>query len=67
MSKVFLYLYPIEEFTKVFDLGNEYYDEIGVKRPFEVLNEIIKKRYRDNGYQIAYAIYPDLWYFTATK
>ena len=43
MNKVFLYLYPIEEFTKLFDLGNEYYDEIGVRRLFEVLNETIKK------------------------
>ena len=59
MNKVFLCLYPIEEFTKVFDLGNQYYDEIGVKRPFEVLNETIQKRYRYNGYQIAQAIYPD--------
>ena len=59
MNKVFLYLYPIEEYTKVFDLGNEYYDEIGVRRPLDVLNQAIQKRYRDNGYQIVYAIYPD--------
>lgn len=59
MNKVFLYLYPIEEFTKVFNLGNEYYDEIGIRRPLDVLNETIQKRYRDNGYQIVYAIYPD--------
>lgn len=44
MNKVFLYLYPIEEFTKVFDLGNEYYDEIGIRRPLDVLNETIQKK-----------------------
>ena len=59
MSKVFLYLYPIEEFAKTFDFGNDYYDEIGVRRPFEVLNEVIQRRYRDNGFKVVFAIYPD--------
>lgn len=59
MSKVFLYLYPIEEYSKAFYLGNEYYDENNIKRPFDVLNEAIQKRYRDNGFQIAFALYPD--------
>ena len=59
MNKIFLYLYPIQEFTKIFDLGNDYYDEIGVRRPFDVLNETIQKRYRDNGFQVVFALYPD--------
>ena len=59
MEKVFLYLYPIEEFAKTFELGNDYYDEIGVKRPFDVLNEVIQRRCRDNGFQVVFALYPD--------
>lgn len=59
MDKVFLYLYPIEEYSKVFYLGNEYYDEIGVRKPFDVLNETIQKRYRENGFQVVFALYPD--------
>lgn len=59
MNKVFLYLYPIEEYSKVFFLGNEYYDEIGVKRPFDVLNETIHKRYRENGFKVIFVLYPD--------
>jgi len=59
MSKVFLYLYPIEEFAKVFDLGNDYYDESGVRRPFDILNEAIQRRYRNNGFQVVFALYPD--------
>lgn len=59
MNKVFLYLYPIQEFASIFDLGNEYYDECGVKRPFDVLNETIQKRYRDNGFQVVFVLYPD--------
>ena len=59
MNKVFLYLYPIEEYSKVFYLGNDYYDEIGVKRPFDVLNETIQKRYRDNGFQVVFVLYPN--------
>lgn len=59
MNKVFLYLYPIEEFSKTFYLGNEYYDQIKVRRPFDVLNEAIQKRYRDNGFQVVFVLYPD--------
>ena len=32
MRNVFLYLYPIEEYSKVFYLGNDYYDEIAEAR-----------------------------------
>lgn len=59
MRKVFLYLYPIKEYASVFDLGNEYYDYMGYKRPFDILNEAIDKRYRQKGYEVIYAIYPD--------
>lgn len=59
MRKVFLYLYPIKEYASVFDLGNEYYDSMGYKRPFDVLNDAIEKRYRQKGYEVIYALYPD--------
>lgn len=35
------------------------YDEWNVKRPLPILNECIQKRYRDNGYQVVYVLYPD--------
>lgn len=48
MKKVFLYLYPIEEYTKFFMFSkDELYDEWNVKRPLPILNECIEKRYRD--------------------
>jgi len=63
MNKVFLYLYPIEEFSKIFFFGNDFYDENNIKRPYEVLNETIQKRYRDKGYQVVFALYPDKEFF----
>lgn len=60
MKKVFLYLYPIEEYTKMFLFSNDVlYDEWNVKRPLPILNECIQKRYRDKGYQVIFALYPD--------
>ena len=60
MSKVFLYLYPIEEFTKMFLFHNDQlYDECNILRPLPVLNDAINERYRKKGYQIVYALYPD--------
>lgn len=59
MNKIFLYLYPIEEYAKTFFHGNEYYDSQNQKRPFDVLNKTIQKRYREKGYQVVFAIYPD--------
>ncbi len=59
MKNIFLYLYPIEEYSRIFFLGNEFYDSKGVKRPFDVLNECIEKRYRSKGYEIVYALFPD--------
>ena len=60
MRKVFLYLYPIEEFTKMFLFHDDgLYDEWGVERPLPILNDTINKRYREKGYQVVYALYPD--------
>ncbi len=55
MNKVFLYLYPIAEYTKMFLLHDTEYDE----SPLVVLNECIQKRYRDKGFQVVYVLYPD--------
>lgn len=60
MRKVFLYLYPIEEYFKIFLFySDEHYDEFEVKRPLPILNETISKRYRDQGYEVMFALYPD--------
>lgn len=60
LKKVFLYLYPIKEYTSMFLYHNDkLYDEWNVKRPLPILNECIQKRYRDNGYQVVYVLYPD--------
>lgn len=58
-NKIFLYLYPIQEFNKVFLFPNEFYEEMQREKPFDVLNECINERYRKQGYQIVYALYPD--------
>lgn len=60
MKKVFLYLYPIKEYISMFLYHDDkLYDKWNVKRPLPILNECIQKRYRDNGYQVVYALYPD--------
>lgn len=60
MNKVFLYLYPIKEYASMFLFHDDnLYDEWNVKRPLPILNECIQKRYRDNGYQVVFALYPD--------
>lgn len=59
MKKVFLYLYPIEEYTSMFLKNERLYDEWNIKRPLPILNECIQKRYRNNGYQVVYVLYPD--------
>lgn len=60
MRKLFLYLYPIEEFTKMFLFHDDsLYDEWNVERPLPILNDTINQRYREKGYQIVYALYPD--------
>ena len=60
MKKVFLYLYPIKEFTRMFLFHNDrLYDEWGVERPLTILNDTINRRYREKGYQVVFALYPD--------
>ena len=60
MRKVFLYLYPIKEYTEMFLFHNDkLYDEWNIERPLPVLNSTINKRYREKGYEIVYALYPD--------
>lgn len=39
--------------------NDKLYDEWNVKRPLPILNECIQKRYRENGYQVVYVLYPD--------
>ena len=68
MKKVFLYLYPIEEYTKMFLFNDDRnYDEWNIKRPLPVIDECIQKRYRDNGYEVVFALYPDRKLFGLTK
>mgnify|MGYP003289774129 CR=1 FL=1 len=59
MRKVFLYLYPIEEYTRIFLCPDRYYKYNNLEHPFIVLNNTIDKRYREKGYEIIYAMYPD--------
>ena len=60
MNQVFLYLYPIEEYIKMFIYPDDnLYDEWKVERPLPILNECIQKRYRNNAYQVVFALYPD--------
>lgn len=51
MNNIFLYLYPIEEYTLEF---SRLHDD-----SLKVLNETIDKRYRENGYKIVYALFKD--------
>lgn len=67
MKKVFLYLYPIEEYTKMFLFGDDrLYDKYITNNPLQILNKCIQKRYRANGYQIVFALYPDRNIFGVT-
>ena len=60
MNKVFLYLYPIKEFSSLFLYHSDRsYDELCIEQPFDVLNQCIDKRYRENGYQVVFVLYPD--------
>ena len=60
MQKVFLYLYPIKEFTNMFLFHDDkLYDKWNVPRPLTILNSTIDKRYREKGYQVVFALYPD--------
>lgn len=60
MQRVFLYLYPIKEYTEMFLLPEDkLYDEWNIDRPLPILNSTINKRYREKGYQIIFALFPD--------
>lgn len=60
MHRVFLYLYPIKEYTDMFLFHEDkLYDEWNIDRPLPILNSTINKRYREKGYQIVFALYPD--------
>ena len=60
MKKVFLYLYPIKEFTSMFLFSDDsLYDKWNIPRPLPILNDAIDKRYRQKGYQVVFALYPD--------
>lgn len=62
MEKVFLYLYPIKEFASSEAkalLDDNFCNEYNIKHPFLVLNEAIEKRYREKGYQVVFALYPN--------
>ena len=60
MNKVFLYLYPIKEFTDRFVFTDKKtYEELGIDNPLPLLNEAINKRYREKGYQVVFVLYPN--------
>ena len=60
MKKVFLYLFPIKEYTSFFLFHDDnLYDEWHVERPLPIIEECLQKRYRDNGYEITFVTYPD--------
>lgn len=58
MRKVFLYLYPVKEYSDVIYKATNYKD-LGLPNPFSVLDECIQKRYRQKEYEIIFIIYPD--------
>ena len=68
MNRIFLYLYPIEEYTKMFLFNDDsIYDKENIKRPLPIIDECIQKRYRDNNYEIVFLLYPDRELFGLTK
>lgn len=60
MQKIFLYLFPIKEYTSFFLFHDDaLYDKWHIERPLPILEECIQKRYRDKGYEIVFVTYPD--------
>ena len=51
MRKVFLFLYPIKEYVRFLQFRDN--------KPLPIMNECIQKRYRDNGYEVIFALFPD--------
>lgn len=56
MKKIFLCLYPVREFCYDYD---RLLDEDEFDHCYKVLNECIEKRYRENAYQVVFAMYPE--------
>lgn len=56
MSKIFVYMYPIEENVASYFMSPGAYSGIS---PYSVLNECIQKRYKDNGYKVVGVVYKD--------
>ncbi|MBE6124471.1 MAG: hypothetical protein E7184_02935 [Erysipelotrichaceae bacterium] len=54
MKKVFLFLYPINEYFQFY----KYY-ETQYQNPLEILNQSINQRYRNKGYEVVFALFPD--------
>ena len=50
-KRIFLYLYPIEEYMSSLMIEKD--------EAIKKLNECIQKRYRDNKYEVVFALYPD--------
>ena len=67
IKKIFLYLYPIEEYTKTSLRFCGVIDYLEQKRLLSILDECIQKRYRDKGYEVVFALYPDKELFGLTK
>ena len=59
MNKIFLYLYPIKEYIDMFLYSDVLYEKLDIKSPLPILNECVQRRYRENGFQIIYVLYPD--------
>ncbi len=59
MRKFFLFLYPIEEFFDTSFISAEFCRRHGYRDPISTLNECIQKRYREKGYEVVFAVYPD--------
>ena len=60
MNKIFLYIYPIKEYTQMFLLKDDsLYDEFKIPRPLPILNECIEKRYRSKGYKVVFVTFPE--------
>lgn len=59
MKKIFLYLYPIKEFTEMFLFNDYCLNNKTSTNPLFILNSTINKRYRNKGYEVVFALYPD--------
>lgn len=67
MKKIFLYLFPIKEYTSFFLFHDDsLYDEWHVERPLPILEKCLQKRYRDNGYEIVFVTYSNREVFGIT-